>query len=1417
MQSCALMNGQHQQIRQASQPSQAAPYHAHDATRNLQSWTPTQTIHYQARNLGVQNVHSEHFPLHNGAYSNRQMSNLQTSAGTYQEVSSQQTGGGNNNSYFSDMLFNYIQNVSANKQSGNPSLPASGFQIPTLQDCDQNSSTQSPPNQMNSNATYTQQGMSTHWKESVVVNERQMIGTRDRTVTDIQHVSVQQGMQQNVNGDLTKPISAYTTPTISFPAERGLCTSTMMSGSEQTVYLVPNNQVQRQSGTQHGFSPVISQSYNMGTSQTSGNNNTATYPPSSAQNSYFSTTSHKTQQYSAQHQLRHNNGIKTATYNNSNFYKKYDNITHSAKMRARQIKTSTQQKVIRHSLSADSLNNSCTPGSDGCPAPPPYSYSNHRRQQFVRTTTMIVSNQSNIQPGTSATPKNYSNLNAIKLLPGHSGQSLPQSTQSVMSRTQHAVSRPHQQTCVPNSFHKSAAGNEKSPSKENNEIHPKKNCSLIELLLGSSLLPESADSKTRSSVASSFETLPSVQLNDSSVHSSPGNAGTKAVAVVQPLPSLESQLHNDHASCDSTAGDSLNNPKKTFALDTTAINKTLPTTESGTQNTGKQSELDVNVQNSIPSQESVSQNSPEDQSGIQTLSTSPVSDLSALPTAPWTLLALTKLIKDAEKNQKEPSDLKELHTAQKILDLFWEGKLETLQMYSSKVGFLRVLGVKDFCKKYLTANSVVLLEVDGNFEEQMKSYHVLKDNEVFSELPYKSSWLNLNEQLDEIDKEFGFPLSLKHHTLLLESDGQKDQMHINNSDPAIVSKVPSKVLPLTDFEPVDSNEGKETTTLEPPSIQTSSPNQTDGSSDPCLSLKIQVMPPEEARRYHEQMENAMPQSMDAERVVGSFTESETPDNTESTSRKSELETVEIGISQSLCCLTKLLEMTIGSSTPSDCKCHTQKEQKYRKWINKTSDIGETVVLKHNNQFGKDPVKDKENTDDQVVTFSGPEFCSLLDQAIDLTEDDDQPHSPSELNSKNHCKIANTSHSSVIFINDEDEDLSSGENEILSQKTDLAIKLSERDDKCGQEQPKSTPLSLSGASVSTDKAETDKFCSTEIAIQLLDHGRSCEEALDVPASPLKTKEQSQICANSDFKASVKHKKTKRKHKRLEWDNEFGPPQKESKKCNSPVDLNLEHALDGVSKCEKEPDVEAEALNIDSKRTAELVLFGSAQRDKCALTGRRKAHSPFVKNASKAAHPRPPEVLTVNLNPLSSKFSDTVYNRNYSVKQLIHDKWWRSFQPTKASHKKKLKRRSYSVAGGSLMKRDETKDSRNLKMLGEEKKDIIADNKRRSSKNESQNVKPCQEHIVLRFSVLPSNFDLKDGSSGRKESTDPVSEERTVFTDKPEKEQSAATAVTKPKGKWGSSLQKNRPQHIPKTFSLFHEYQKKYKERAHSKDE
>ncbi|XP_030586388.1 protein AMN1 homolog [Archocentrus centrarchus] len=1443
MQSCGLTNGQHQQIRPASQPSQAGPPRLHEPMTNCQSWTGNNTFHYAARNVGVQNAHGGHFPLHNGAYSNRQVSNLQTSAGTYQGASSQ-TGGGDSNDYYFRLLLNSLQNSSANSQSGNPCLPASGFQVPALQDFHQNSSTQSLPNQINSNATYLQKDMSANWKWPVAVNEKQTMGTQDgRTVTDFQNVRVQTGMQQNVIGALTKPISAYSTTATSLAPEQALCTSTV-SASEHSVYSVQvvSSQVHGQKDTQHGFSVNLPSYYTV-TSQPLGNKNVATHTPSNAQNSYLSSTSQKTQQYPVQQSLTHNSGIKVVNSSHSNSHKEHETVLLLAKKRELPRSPFTQQHVPRHMLSASSLCNSNTPGSDGCPPPPPYSSSNYRKQQSVRTTTKTLPYQCNMQPGTSVVSKNCNNLNAIQFLQCQSGQSLPKTTQSVRSVTQHSVRPPLQQNSVPNIIHASTAGNGSGINKSNDAFLPNKKYSRIGLLSDSSLpmpLTENISpqgNETQSSVAGGFE-MPSIQQNNSSVLSSPGHTGTKAVAVVQPLPSLESHIPNSHASCDSISGDSLNNPEKIFISQATAINReatylkdceaSSQTLDSGTQNTRKQPECDVNVvqvQNSVPSAVPVSQNCPKDQSRMETLSTSQGSDLSSLPTTPWTAEALINLIRYTEKAQKEPDDLKECNPTKNILDLFWDGKLKTLHT-SRTSGLLKDLfaDVKNFCQSYFKKGSVVLWQVNGNFEEQMKNYHVLKDDEVFSELPYKSSWLNVSKQLDEIDKEFGFPWTLNYHIPMLESsqkeiqtESQKDQVNTNNSIPAFVSKVPTKVLPPIHFEPVNSGEEKEATTLEAPSSQNASPNKTDDASDPCLLLKIQVLPPEEAKHFYEQQPDEMPQSMDtdsqAEMIRSSSMESETPDDTETTSSESKEETGEIGLTKEICCLAKLVEMVSGSSTHSLCKCQDQEEQNYEDSTSKILDNGETVELKHNNQFeiipgskfypameGEDLVQGKEDIGNQILVFSGSELCSTPSQMIDLTKDD-QPES-SKQNPQNTSQKADSSHSDIIFISD-DEALSNSKNEILSQATYLAIKTSECEDECGQEQLKSTETKQSGASVS-DKAETEKFSSaeSEIVIQVLDPFRSCEEAPDVAASSLETKGQT---AKSDFKASfsqcVEHKKTKRKHEPLECHDELGPPQKESKKYNSSVDLNLQHALDGVSKCDKE------LVGDRSKRTVELVLFGSAQQDRHALSDSKQTHSPSLKEVSNAAR-RPPEVLTVNLNTSSSKSCEAVYTGSYSVKQQIHEKWWRSFQPTKAMYRNKLKRlkcRSDSIPGPRL-KNDKLSVSSKMKVFDGKSK------RSQSLKMERSHIKRLgQENGVLKFSVLPSNFNFKDGASGRKEFTDPVSD-----PDFKEKDQNLKTDVTMPKGIWCPSPKKNySPLRIPKTFGLFHEYQKKYKERS-SKD-
>lgn len=1345
MQSCRLMNGQHQQIRPATQQSQAGPPRHHDPVTNQRSWT----IHYAAKNLGVQNAHGGHVPLHNGAYSNRQGSNSQTSASNHQEASSQ-TGGHNSNDYYYKVIFNNFQNSSTNSQSGNPCLPASGFKVPT-QDFHQNSPTQSRPNQISSNATYLPQDMSPNSKQPLAFSEKQTMGTQDGgIVTDFQHAVVQRGVLQNENRDLTKPISSHSASATSLTPEQGSYTSTM-SASEHPLYSVQvvNNQVQGQRSTQHGFSANVP-NYYMAISQPSGKKNIATHTPPS---SYLPNTSQNTQQYPVQQCLNHNSGVPFANSSNSNSYKEHETVHLLAKKREHVLSSATQQQVLRH-VGAGALCNSSTPSCDGCRRcpPPPYINLDYRKQQSVRTTTVTMPNQCNVQPGTMAASENSNNLNANQFSPCRSGQSLP----SVRSRTQHAVSSTLRQNSVPNMFHDSAARNGTGTNKANDAFIPNKtNNLLIGLLNNSPLLSQLVTgnspqgNETQSSVASGFEMLPSIQQNNSSVHSSPGHTATKAVAVVQPLPSLESQIPNSHASRDSKAAGCLSDPQKILNSQATAINTEAAnlkdyedspqTLDSGTQNTRKEPELDVNVvpheQNSVPSAEPKSQNSPKDQGRMQTSSTSPGSDLSSLPATPWREEALRDLIRDTEKAQKKPDVSKDSKCGLTILDMFWGGNLQTLHT-SRTAGVLRGIftDTMNFCKSYLTRQSVVLWQVNGSFEEQMKNYHVLKDDEVFSELPYKSSWLNVNEQLDEIDKEFGFPWNLKYHVPMPEisqTESQKDEVN-TNSIPAIASEVPS-----TDFAPVDSDEEEEAATFEAPSIQSASPTKTDDDNDPCLSLKIQVLPPEEAKRFYDQEQNEMPQSMDtnsqAEKIMSSSMENETPEVTETTSSESKQETGEVGLTKEVCCLTRLLEMFSGSSTPSLCKCQNKEEKNYEESTNKILDNTETE-LKHNNQLkiisgskfspavkGEDQVHGKE---DQIVVSNGPELCS---QMIDLTKDD-QPES-SEQNPQDISQTANSSNSDIIFISD-DEAPPSSENCILNQTTDLAMRMSEHEDECGPEQLKSTETNQSGASVS-DEAEAEKFCSaeSEIGIQILDHLRSRDEAPDVAESSLETKGQTEI---SGFKASfsqcVKQKNTKRKHERLEYHDTLGPPQK-------------------------------------VKKTVELMLFGSAQKDRHFSPG-RKPLLPSLRNACNSVQ-NPPEVLTVKLSTLS----EAVYTRNCSVKQQIHEKWRRSFHPTKSMYRNKLKRFLKDSLPGPSLKYDQIsvssetrvfdRHSQSLKMershmkkLRKEKKNKVSDH-RSYAKNKKKKFMLVQNNGILKFSVLPSNFNFKDGASGRKESTDPVS--------------------------------------------------------------
>ncbi|XP_044047876.1 uncharacterized protein si:ch211-106e7.2 [Siniperca chuatsi] len=1518
MHSCAWMNRQYQQLGPSPQ---AATQLTNNTMRNQQAETANNSWQYRTPNTGDRPPQSAHFTFHDGAYSNRQTSNWQTSAVPHQAVFSQQPAGGKTNNYYTTLSNGNLQNSSTNMQSGNHGLQSTnGFQDAIQQDFHQNSMG--------------------NGKQSIMAQDGNVVSNR-------QHCRVQKSLFQNVSGVSTIPVSVYTTAATSLPHEQVVCTSTLVSAhNRQTAH----NQNCRQKSTQHGFSPsILPPSYNTAVSL-SLRKNSITANSSSGEQILHSMLQ-KTQQYSTQQ----NNGREATSSINSNSYrsqyetslflsKTNDPLLNPAADTGQQM--SSRQMIIARI--ADDLRKSFIATSDG--RPPVFTSSAYSGKHFVSK-----SNQ-NMQPVSTVTESN--NSNASQSLALNSGQSLPKTTQSVMARTQLSVDTLPRQSSVPNVFHVTTTG-DGSGSKAANAFIPKSN--LVGSLSDSSQLMQLHE--TQSSVANNremleiLEMLSSVKSNDSSILSSPGRTGARAVAVVQPLSQESYRAASKHTSSNTinqtgertATNESLNNLEKLFISPAVAKNKNAQCLREGSNlypenpnqmkskkssaasndgtflsssdSAGHQdlsqkqlcaddtgSELAINMQEDqrvvLTAQQSVTAEVPVSQHGDKDKSENPTEPaLSSVPTVPWTTVTLMKFLQDAEKAQmNRRRNFTNVDSSSKLLSMFWDGSCTSLAQ-KLKTGWYKdlITDTIQFCSKYVTPDTVILSQVKYGFGKQLRSYHVLEDNEVYLEPPYKSSWLNVNDQLDDIDTEFGFQWSLKHRLHVIESDSQPDQDGTGDSIPAqIISEVSNKVLSQTELEPLDSSEEKQASTVESTSTQTASPIKKESVRDPHYSFEIQVLPPEEAKVIFEQIQSKMPQSRDTdsqpERVMNSSVEGELPEVINVTLSDSKLKNESVCPIEQVCCIDRWMEIILGSSMPYLSKCQCKNKQSHTDFTDKTLDNERMPVQKkdkpcairsgskfHSTAIGENQVKGGENVNNQIMTFS---------QTIDFTQDNDKPHSCSDKEPQNISKISiDNSQSSIILISEnEDEDLFSSENEIPNQMPDFEkdsehaqMKLtessqsscsdsSEKETKqlsrsdteiqsdpevdCVQDQLKSTGSTLSCTSVSSDK-EIENLSNSEskVARQMSELEENCGQAqltsTSVPKSSLESEEeQTQISATpalqTTFSLSGKHETVKRKQKTLSSYDGFSPFLKKSKKCKPPV-VDSQPALEGISKCRKvfvdATDSEPLASNV---RTVELVLFGSAPQDKCALIGGRKRH---ISSPVSDGVPRPPEVLTVNLSPLRRKSSETVPAGEYSIKRVIYEKWRRGFPPTKIRCRSKLKTQKCtfaSLSGVNLRKAEigptnteelpvssETRIwnrnskrclslkrrrslSNGLKPGGEKmRKDMVslkhpADQERSNAENGSHAVMPLQQNDVLRFSVLPNTFNFKDGSNGRKEPNDPVPDKPDLFEGKNESHNKTAIRA---KGTWCLKPEKYHPllsSPAPKTSSLFLEFQKKYKE-------
>ncbi|XP_010785758.1 uncharacterized protein [Notothenia coriiceps] len=1384
MQSFFWINGQYQPVGQLSQASQAAAQVSHETMMNTQARIANNQ--YMTANTGVQQPPRANYNHHDGVYSSRQPSNRQTISLPRQAVSDQLSGWGNKN-YVLRLLRNNEQR-SNNTERGNPGLPASnGFQQDFHKKYSQNSLIQSQPNMMKAKTTYSQEDMSYLQNQSARVPGNQPERTQDgNVVADLQNSRDQNNLIYK--GTSTYPVPRYNTTATPAPNVEVIDTAAVHRRP------APYNPNHRPNATQHGFSPSIPPpSYDAATSKSFRNDSTTTNSRSSLQNVHVSNRSPKTQQYST----HYNGEAATSTINPNSYSRQHEtSFQHSAV---------TPQEMQKNKKIAELLVFLHSEEDTRFSIEGKLSVSQDRMAESNNYMQPVTSNDS------------Y-NSNASMYLPINSGLSLPTNNHIPMS-PQHSQDVQLQQSTAQKFFYakQNKGGNGSIAAYAR---PPPKNVVSLRDAPHLKQLPEGISSqkmKTQSSAAISrewVEKVSSVKANASSIHSSPGR--TRAVAVVQPLSqesyqdaskqtssTTVSQLSVDKSAITHSAA----NKADTFesylvSAETHDLSKKLlfadDTVSQSPLNMQVDHPLALNVEQSVTSKLPVSQSSEKDQSERQT-DPKEVLDLSSIPTIPWTLNALTELIQKEEKAHTESYGFAKLDS---------DYKMQT-DMFKDMVSMRNPDWFKDLIKeaheyvKDATPDSVRLLQVDGCFSEQFKHCHVLKYNEVYSAPPYTSSWLNVNEQLDEIDKEFDLPRSLKHR---LESESQLDQVQIDNGIPGII----------------ELSEEKQDSTVDADSTSTASPYGTeiDDSSDSHCSFQIQVLSQAEAKVIYEQLQSKLPTSMDThnqpKRVTKSPVEGELPTDTGSTLSNTLLESKSFSPVDQVCCVVRFMEQIWGSNPASLSKCECVRN--YEDIPDQTLDMEEIAVHKedqmcafgsdskfHTVPEGKKPAEGDKNVGNRVETLNLLEICNELEITIDLPEDNEKAHSCSDNDPNNVSQLRiNSSESSVILISENTDHLSGSDNEVPKLMPDL-----EKDLELARNKKKET-----------EQSKTESY-----------HWKTEDGQTQAATSSPKT-----TCSG---KHDAVFRREETKH------NVFYPLFQKSKK-RKPL-FESQRVLEGASN-EKvficATDNEPSASNA---QTVQLVLFGSSAQNKCVLMGSRKSHVSSVEAVS-AVVQNPPIVLTIKLSPMKRE-SEKALARKHSDKRRLCEKSRISFPPTKMKHRHKLKTQKCTLATSSVpsLKKAEKVDPANTEELpissetrilsgttrpclslkkrrsqrvGEKTKRRTAtlsqpaDQEKSEEENESSAVMPHLKNDVLKFGVLPKTFDFKDGSNGRKENDDPLPGNSDLVE---EKDDSPSKTIKRARGITNKAWYQNPEEKnmlippTPKTDNVFHAFQKKYKDK------
>lgn len=420
------------------------------------------------------------------------------------------------------------------------------------------------------------------------------------------------------------------------------------------------------------------------------------------------------------------------------------------------------------------------------------------------------------------------------------------------------------------------------------------------------------------------------------VNSPSGHTNTKAIAVVQPLSPQSCQVPSSHEAFD-TVGFKTADIRSPGSLQEVS-EKTVSAQELRPRLAGKTSADQHEGPMSPPADVSRSQSCESGDDPEASISKS-----SSAPTVNWTIQDLQKLIENEEAAQQKYSDLVDGRIK------LWQLFRKSFRTYEARKDLFHLfVECKRFMTNHVTPDTVMTQLKPGGENQE---YQILRDNSLYTEPPFRSTWLNI-EQLDDIDKEFGFPPCLRH-TRIQKMDSQWDLATAARGSPEATEKDLKQTEPKLGESDVEKQG-------ESSPIRDLSPDHTqDGDSpDPCYSFKIRVLSPEEAKLIYKCTESPERHSEGAH-VENQDSAHHQPEKDASVAADvpvltvAQLNETDCPIEE-VCCLSRLVGNIFESSEPL-VKCQCGVKQSVKAVIDITesdsddsvTEIGEVIILTEN--------------------------------------------------------------------------------------------------------------------------------------------------------------------------------------------------------------------------------------------------------------------------------------------------------------------------------------------------------------------------------------------------------------------------------------------------------------------------------------